>query len=143
MKSKYGFETTDERSKLMAKIRSKDTGPEKALRKLLWNAGLRYRKNVSKLPGTPDLVFRKHRIAIFIDGEFWHGYDWKAIKKAIKKNKEYWIPKIEKNIVRDKETDQKLEYLGFKVIHFWQHEIEQNPAMCYLRVINEIERNNS
>jgi DNA mismatch endonuclease, patch repair protein len=143
MKSKYGFETTGERSKLMAKIRSKDTGPEKALRKLLWNAGLRYRKNVSKLPGTPDLVFKKQRIVIFIDGEFWHGYDWKEKKKAIKKNKEYWVPKIEKNIVHDTETDQKLEYLGYKVIHFWQHEIEQNPAMCYLRVINEIERNNS
>jgi DNA mismatch endonuclease (patch repair protein) len=143
MKSKYGFETTSERSKLMAKIRSKDTGPEKALRKLLWNAGLRYRKNVSTLPGTPDLVFQKQMIAIFIDGEFWHGYDWEEKKKAINKNKEYWVPKIEKNIVHDKESDRKLEYLGYKVIHFWQHEIEQNPAMCYLRVVNEIEKNNS
>jgi DNA mismatch endonuclease (patch repair protein) len=143
MKSKYGFETTGERSKLMSKIHSKDTEPEKALRRLLWNAGLRYRKNVSKLPGTPDLVFQKQKIAIFIDGEFWHGYGWEKKKKAIKKNKEYWVPKIEKNIVRDRETDQKLEYMGYKVIHFWQHEIEQNPAMCYLRVVNEIERNNS
>lgn len=143
MKSKYGFESTGDRSKLMAKIRSKDTGPEKALRKLLWNAGIRYRKNVTKLPGSPDLVMQKYRIAIFIDGEFWHGYEWEEKKKKIKSNKEYWIPKIEKNIIRDRVSDQKLEYAGYKVIHLWQHEIEQNPAMCYLRIIKEIEPNNT
>lgn len=140
MKSKYGFETTSGRSELMRKIRSKDTGPEKALRKLLWNAGVRYRKNVAKLPGTPDLVIQKHRIAIFIDGEFWHGYNWEEKKEKIKSNKAYWLPKIEKNIVRDKESDQRLEYIGYRVIHFWQHEIEQNPAMCCLRVMEEIEK---
>jgi DNA mismatch endonuclease (patch repair protein) len=142
MKSKNGFETSSERSELMRRIRSKDTRPEKALRKLLWNAGIRYRKNVGKLPGTPDLVILKHRIAIFIDGEFWHGYNWSEKKPKIKSNQEYWIPKIERNIVRDRESAQKLEYLGYKVIRFWQHEIEQNPAMCYLRVLEEIEKNN-
>lgn len=139
MKSKHGFETTSERSGLMRKIKSKGTGPEKALRKLLWNAGVRYRKNVKKLPGSPDLVIQKHKLAIFIDGEFWHGHKWNEKKQRIKSNKEYWIPKIEKNIARDYETNQKLEYMGYKVIRFWQHEIEQNPAMCCLRVIKEIE----
>jgi DNA mismatch endonuclease (patch repair protein) len=126
----------------MRKIRNKDTGPEKALRRLLWNAGIRYRKNDDKLPGKPDLVIRKQRIAIFIDGEFWHGYNWPEKKSKIKLNQEYWIPKIEKNIVRDRESGQKLEYLGYRVMRFWQHEIEQNPAMCYLRVLEEIEKNN-
>jgi DNA mismatch endonuclease, patch repair protein len=140
MKSKFRFETTGDRSRLMAKIHSKDTGPEKALRKLLWNAGIRYRKNVSKLPGSPDIVIPKHKIAIFIDGEFWHGYEWEEKKEKIKSNKEYWIPKIEKNIVRDRDSDQKLEYRGYRVMHFWQHEIEQNPAMCYLKIIGELEQ---
>ncbi|MBN1820049.1 MAG: very short patch repair endonuclease [Prolixibacteraceae bacterium] len=143
MKSKYGFETSRERSGLMKKIRSRDTGPEIALRKLLWNAGIRYRKNVKKLPGSPDLVIRKYRIAIFIDGEFWHGHNWKNKKGKIKSNKEYWVPKIEKNIVRDSEANEKLQYLGYKVIRFWQHEIDQNPAMCYLKVMQEIENNNN
>ncbi|NQU84904.1 MAG: very short patch repair endonuclease [Mariniphaga sp.] len=140
MKSKHGFETSRERSQLMRKIRSKDTGPEKALRKLLWNAGIRYRKNVKKLPGSPDLVIQKHRVAIFIDGEFWHGHNWEDKKQKLKTNKEYWIPKIEKNIVRDQATNHKLEYLGYKVLRFWQHEIEQNPAMCYLKVMQAIEK---
>ena len=84
MKSKYGFETTRERSKLMGRIRSRDTGPERALRKLLWNAGIRYRKNVTKLPGSPDLVIQKHKVAVFIDGEFWHGYKWEEKRNRIK-----------------------------------------------------------
>ncbi|NOY95865.1 MAG: very short patch repair endonuclease [Chlorobi bacterium] len=140
MKTKYGFETTEERSRLMSKIRGKDTTPELALRKLLWNAGVRYRKNVKKLPGTPDLVILKYKLAIFIDGEFWHGFNWDEKKQKLKSNREYWIPKIEKNIARDASVNRKLEYMGFKIIRFWQHEIEQNPAMCYLKVIQEIEQ---
>jgi len=140
MKSKYGFETTRERSKLMGRIRSRDTGPERALRKLLWNAGIRYRKNVTKLPGSPDLVIQKHKVAVFIDGEFWHGYKWEEKRNRIKSNKEYWIPKIEKNMVRDNESNRELEYLGYRVLRFWQHEVEQNPAMCFMKVLDEIER---
>ncbi len=124
----------------MSKIRGKDTTPELALRKLLWNAGVRYRKNVKKLPGTPDLVILKYKLAIFIDGEFWHGFNWDEKKQKLKSNREYWIPKIEKNIARDASVNRKLEYMGFKIIRFWQHEIEQNPAMCYLKVIQEIEQ---
>lgn len=139
MKSKYGFKTTDERSELMRKIHSRDTSPELALRKLLWNGGIRYRKNVARLPGSPDLAIQKYKIAVFIDGEFWHGYNWAEKRGKIKSNREYWIPKIERNIVRDTEINQKLLYMGYRIIRFWQHEIEQNPVMCYLRVVQEIE----
>ena len=143
MKSGYGFKTSKERSKLMAKIKSKDTRPELVLRKLLWNAGLRYRKNLKKLPGSPDLVIQKYKVAIFIDGEFWHGYNWEEKKERIKSNKEYWIPKIERNMVRDREASQQLEYLGYTVLRFWQHEIEKNPALCLTRVIEACESENN
>ncbi len=142
IKTKHGFETTSERSKLMSKIRAKDTKPEVLLRKMLWNAGIRYRKNVKKLPGTPDIVIGKHKLALFIDGEFWHGHNWEEKKKKLKTNKEYWIPKIEKNIARDYDASQKLEYMGYKVMRFWQHEIMKNPGACYLKIIETIENEN-
>jgi len=143
MKSKYGFETTEQRSRLMGKIRGKDTRPEVEFRKLLWNAGVRYRKNDPSLPGKPDLVIRKHRLAVFIDGEFWHGYNWEEKKPRIGHNKEYWIPKIEKNIARDSDANDRLKYLGFKVLRFWESEIRKNPAQCFLKVMKAIEENNN
>ncbi len=139
MKTKYGFETSEERSRLMAKIQSKDTKPELVFRKLLWNAGIRYRKNVKALPGSPDIVILKYKVVVFIDGEFWHGYNWQDKREKIKSNRNYWIPKIEKNIARDQVNYAKLNYLGYKVIRLWQHEIEQNPAECLLKVIRLIE----
>lgn len=137
--SSYKFQTTEERSALMSKIRSKNTKPELVLRKLLWNSGIRYRIYFSKLPGSPDIVITKFRIAIFVDGEFWHGYLWEEKKQKIKSNKDYWIPKIEKNMVRDSNTNAHLEYLGYRVLRFWQTEIEQTPAECFLKIIRLIE----
>lgn len=93
-----GFYTTKQRSELMSKIKSKNTKPEIKVRKALWALGFRYRKNVKELPGSPDIVFAKQRLVIFIDGEFWHGFNWESKKSKLVANRGFWIPKIERNI---------------------------------------------
>lgn len=130
MKTKYGFDTTVERSDLMKKIKGANTAPEILLRKELWKVGLRYRLNVKKLPGKPDIVFRKHRLVVFIDGEFWHGFNWEEKKKRIKDNRAYWIPKIERNMQRDRENEEKLIELGFTIVRFWEAEIKKDIEGC-------------
>ena len=134
MESKYGFHTTEARSSLMSKIRSEDTTPEVVLRKKLWALGCRYRKNYKKLPGKPDIVFVKQKVAVFIDGEFWHGFNWHEKKGKIKTNSEYWIKKIEGNIARDKKNLRMLEDDGWKVIRFWTHEIKDEIDTCLIKV---------
>ena len=114
----------------MSRIKSKDTSIEVSLRKTLWHAGIRYRKNYRKLPGTPDIAITKHRIAIFCDGEFWHGKDWDTRKQRIQNNREYWIAKIERNIARDMDTDHKLQGMGWVVLHFWGNSISKNVFEC-------------
>jgi len=125
----------------MSKIKSNDTKIEIIFRKTLWNLGYRYRKNYKKLPGKPDIVFVSKKIAIFIDGEFWHGYNWKNKKKKIKSNREYWITKIEKNIKRDKENNKKLKKLGWSVLRYWEHDIKTNMETCIEEVVNTIKEN--
>ena len=114
----------------MSKIKSKDTSIEVSLRKALWHAGIRYRKNYSKLPGTPDIAITKHRIAVFCDGEFWHGKDWEKKKSTIKSNREYWIKKIERNICRDNETRMSLQNREWTVVRFWGSEIRNDVEGC-------------
>lgn len=97
-------------SKNMSKIHSKDTSIELLLRKALWHKGYRYRKNYKNLPGSPDIVLTKFKIAIFCDGEFFHGKDWENLKSRLEKGKnpDYWIKKIERNRTRDWENDKTL-----------------------------------
>ena len=133
-----GFYTTPERSKIMSKIRGKNTKPELALRKALWAAGYRYRIDYKKLIGKPDIVMKKYRTAIFVDGEFWHGYDWEQRKEKIKSNREFWIPKIERNIQRDAEVNEALKGLGYTVFRFWQKEVDKNLDECLERVLNHL-----
>lgn len=122
----------------MSKIRGKDTSIEIALRKALWKNGYRYRKNCKSLPGSPDIALTKYKIAIFCDGEFFHGKDWDSVKPRLQKGKnaDYWIAKIERNIERDREKDQKLGYKGWTVIHFWGKDILKDPDKC-VKVIEE------
>lgn len=134
-----GFYTTKARSALMSKIRSKETKPEIKLRKVLWNLGLRYRKNVKKLPGSPDIVISKYKLVVFVDGEFWHGYNWEEKKKKIKSNRNFWIPKIERNIQRDKTNNKILTEKGWKVFHFWDSQIKKEFAKCLLQIIEYID----
>jgi DNA mismatch endonuclease (patch repair protein) len=137
-KTANGFVTTPQRSQLMKRIRSKDTKPEQFLRKLIWTTGLRYRKNVKKLPGRPDIVFTKYNLAVFIDGDFWHGYNWDEKKQRIKTNREFWIAKIERNMQRDIENNESLSKLGFKVLRLWEHQIKQDPYSCVIEIINKL-----
>ena len=108
-------------SKNMRSIHSKDTSIELQLRKALWHKGYRYRKNYKVLPGSPDIVLTKYKIAIFCDSEFFHGKDWEILKLRLEKGKnpDFWIKKIERNRNRDYENDKKLLFLGYTVLHFW------------------------
>ena len=136
--------TPEQRHKCMSRIKSENTSIEVRLRKALWGEGIRYRKSYSKLPGKPDIAITKHRIAIFCDGELWHGKDWKDKKNRIKTNSDFWIKKIESNIARDTENEKKLERMGWTVIRFWGKEIEKTLTDCVNEVkaaIYEIENN--
>jgi len=114
----------------MQAIRSKDTSIELILRKELWSRGIRYRKNCKKIPGHPDIAFIGKKIAVFCDSEFWHGYDWEHKKEEIHSNRDYWIPKIERNIERDREVDSILESQGWVVLRFWGNDIKKNVSGC-------------
>ncbi len=130
--------TKEQRHKNMKNIRGKDTKIEVILRKALWNKGYRYRKNYKKLPGSPDIVLTKYKIAIFCDGEFFHGKDWEILKPRLEKsnNSEFWISKISGNRERDSEINKKLLFMGWTVIRFWGNDIKKNPDEC-IRVIEE------
>lgn len=126
-------------SKNMSKIHSSDTSIEVRLRKALWHKGYRYRKNYKVLPGSPDIALTKYKIAIFCDSEFFHGKDWEVLKLRLEKGKNpvYWIKKIERNRTRDMETDKKLLFLGWTVIHFWGQDITKRTDEC-IKVIEEV-----
>lgn len=125
-----GFYTTEKRSKMMSSIRGKNTKPELRFRQELWKKGVRYRVNSRQLPGRPDVSIKKYRLAIFIDGEFWHGYNWDERKNSIKSNREFWIPKIERNMQRDREVNHSLYEMGYTVFRFWSMEIKQDVNQC-------------
>ncbi len=135
--------TPEQRHKNMQNIKSSNTKIEVKLRKALWEKGYRYRKNYKNLPGKPDIVLTKYRIAIFCDSEFWHGKDWEVLKPRLLKgeNPDYWVQKIERNIERDFENDKKLLFMDWTVIRFWGNEIMKRPEEC-IRVIEETIFNN-
>jgi DNA mismatch endonuclease (patch repair protein) len=114
----------------MQRVRSKDSQIELLLRKELWRRGLRYRKNVRGIEGRPDIVFLGKKVAVFCDSEFWHGYDWEERKNDFKSNRDFWIPKIERNMMRDVTVNAVLEYDGWTVLRFWGREIERDAACC-------------
>ena len=121
----------------MSQIRSKDTSIELMLRKALWRKGLRYKIHYSIL-GKPDIVFTKKKVAIFCDSDFWHGYDWMGRKERLKSNLSYWIPKIERNMRRDKEVTKSLRRQGWAVIRFWEHELRKDLDSCVGNVLKAL-----
>lgn len=131
--------TPAQRSKIMAAIRSTNTKDEVRLAKALWQLGYRYRKNNRTVFGTPDLTFKKLKIAIFVDSEFWHGKDWENQKDNIKTNPEFWKKKIERNRQRDIEVNEYLESHTWKVLRFWSTEIENELKACVDKIQQEIE----
>ena len=124
--------TKEQRHKNMSHIRSKDTSIEIKLRKALWHKGYRYRKNYKKLPGKPDIVLTKQKIAIFCDSEFFHGKDWEILRPRLDKaeNGEFWKKKITRNMERDNEVEKQLLFLGWTVIRFWGKDIHKNVDQC-------------
>lgn len=126
-------------TKTMKRVKSKDTSIEVILRKALWEKGFRYRKNDVSLPGKPDIVIPKYKIAIFCDSEFFHGKDWDKLKTQLQRgsNADYWIKKIERNRQRDRDNEKKLMFLGWKTVRFWGKDIAKNVEEC-VQVIEEM-----
>lgn len=122
--------TKEQITKNMKSNKSKDTKPELLLRKELWERGLRYRKNYKGLYGKPDIVFLRAKIAVFVDGKMWHGYNWEKQKREFKSNADYWIPKIERNREHDFEVTQTLIDLGWVVLRFWDFEVKKDLKKC-------------
>lgn len=118
----------------MQAIKSTATKSEVRLAKALWKLGYRYRKNNKKIFGRPDLTFAKYKIAIFVDSEFFHGKDWETEQLRIKTNREYWIPKIERNIQRDEEVNSFLIDKNWTVLRFWSKDIEKNLEVCVAKI---------
>ena len=130
MKHPKNLKTDTATSKRMSHVHLKGGKAEQKLCKALWKKGFRYRKNYRKLPGSPDIAITKQKIAIFVDGEFWHGYDWKNRKQRLKRNRDYWIKKIEENIARDKRDNILLRQQGWVVLHFWEIEVLKDTDYC-------------
>lgn len=133
------LKTTPEISKRMANVKLKNGPIETALAKALWHEGYRYRRNFRKLPGSPDIALTKQKVAVFVDGEFWHGYDWDNKKLQLKSNREYWIEKIEENMERDTRNDMLLREMGWTPLHFWEKEAKYDLNKCVCKILSTIE----
>jgi len=134
-----GFSTSPSRSKVMSKIRGVNTKPELRLRKALWAHGLRFRIHPKYVPGLPDIYIAKYRLVIFVDGDFWHGYQWDLTKVRLKTNINFWIAKIERNIQRDAYINSVLTGRGYTVMRFWEHDIKSALDKCVNQVLLYIE----
>ena len=137
MKHPKHYDTDEATSKRMSNVKLKKGTAEMLLAKELWHKGFRYQLNDKTLPGSPDIAIRRYNIAKFVDGEFWHGYDWDNKKPKLKRNREYWIEKIEENMARDTRVDKELLVKGWVPIHFWTKEVLKETASC-VQVVQEI-----
>lgn len=133
------MKTQEQISYNMSKVKSSGSKIEQILGKALWSRGYRYRKQYKKIPGKPDFALVSKKTAIFCDSAFWHGY--KNMKTKIhdfKSNQSFWIPKIARNIERDKEVNKLLKELGWTVIRFWDFEIEKDINKCVQKLERKI-----
>lgn len=129
------LKTSPEISKRMSHVKTKRNSAEIMIAKSLWHRGYRYRLNYKALPGSPDIALAKYRIAIFIDGEFWHGKGFEQRKTKLKNNKVYWIEKIQENIDRDLKNDKLLRQMDWYPIHFWSNDVIKYCNQCVEEVI--------
>ena len=134
--------TKEQRNKIMAAVRSKDTQPEILVRKYLWAHGIRYRLHMKSLPGTPDIVIPKLKIVIFVNGCFWHGHEGCSLGRLPKSRVEYWKEKIMKNKIRDRKTFGDLEKNGWRIIIVWHCQLRTKKAAINTlpRLLEEIEK---
>lgn len=133
--------TPETTHKIMSAIPSKNTRPEMALRKALWRKNLRYRVNYKRLPGKPDIVFTKQKVAVFCDGDYWHGHNWAirglpSLEEELAGYSEFWRTKILRNIERDEENNKALRALGWTVLRLWESDIKKDLDEC-VRVVEE------
>lgn len=125
----------EKRSEIMSHVTGKETKPEIIVRKYLFARGLRYRKNVKRLPGTPDIVFPKYKTAVFVNGCFWHGHKGCKYSHLPSTNFEYWEKKIADNIERDERKKRELEGLGYRVLIIWQCQLKSNTKIETLEAL--------
>lgn len=137
MKHPKSYDSTPETRKRMSNVKLKGGKAETVLAKALWQKGYRYRRNDKRLPGSPDIAVLKYHIAIFVDGEFWHGKDWITRKERLVRNREYWIEKIEENMARDQRNDLALEKIGWMPVHFWEKDVLKNLTEC-IEMIDDV-----
>ena len=128
--------------KIMSSIKNKDTKPEIFFRKALWKWGIRYRKNV-KLFGKPDIAIKKFKLVIFIDGDYWHGNNWKirnlpSLESELANYSDFWKNKIVSNIERDKKVNEHYKSLGWIILRFWQSDIKKDLNQCIIKTLNII-----
>ena len=128
--------TSRQRSHCMSRVRNRDTDIESLVRSELFKKGWRFRKHVSSLPGTPDVVFVQQRVAVFVDGDFWHGYRFSQWEKKLSK---FWKAKIEKNRKRDRMNFARLRRLGWRVVRIWQHEVKRDVRLSLSRLEEVLE----
>ena len=121
--------TPEQRSKTMARVRGRDTGPEMQVRRLIYKMGYRYRLQARDLPGNPDLVFKGRKKAIFVHGCFWHGHDCKAGMKRPKSNIDYWLPKLERTKNRDAKNQAELKKMGWRFMVLWECRLKDEAAL--------------
>jgi DNA mismatch endonuclease Vsr len=124
----------------MSRIRNKNTELENRMEQILIGASLSYEKHLN-VEGKPDFAFPREKVAVFCDSHFWHGYRWNERARAeIRVNRGFWLPKIEKNIRRDREVNRVLKREGWTVLRLWEHEIKENPERCLERIMKALER---
>lgn len=138
MKHPKSYDTDAATRERMSKVKLKGGDAEKQLAKRLWRLGCRYRKNYRRLPGSPDIAIFRYQIAVFIDGEFWHGKDWSIRREKLKRNRDYWIEKIEENIARDARVDEELRKSGWTPIHFWSKDVMKDTDACVSSIVDII-----
>ena len=125
--------TPEQRRKNMSRIHGKNTSPELKLRKMLWESGIRGYRVHYKLPGKPDIVFTRKKIAVFVDGCFWHKCP--VCFRPPATNAEFWNEKLQKNVERDLKVTRELEELGWTVLRFWEHEVKKTPEDVVARIL--------
>lgn len=131
--------TKEQRHKNMQHIRATDTKPEIMLRKALWHHGIRYRKNYSKLPGTPDIVITKFKIAVFVDGDFWHARGHREHPgEQVKSNENYWRNRLSRNVEHDREVNDTLTEMGWLVLRFWEGDIKHDIQSCINQILEYV-----
>lgn len=128
--------TPEQRSYCMSRIRGRDTGLERRVRSELHRRGFRFRKHLRELPGKPDIVFTKARVAVFLDGDFWHGFEFSNWQHTLSPS---WQTKISKTIDRDKKNHRQLHDMGWTVIRLWQNDVEGDFESSIRRIVSAVD----